>query len=320
MKSREEIRKMVSVSRLYYGNKQTQEEIAKTLGVSRPTVSRLLKQALENSIIQINIIDPLSRNKELASALCSATKLTGAVVVPGQTINREVSRRNIALAAAYYLESTLKPNDIIGIGWGRTLNEVAQAIEPHDLSGIIAVPLLGGMGQVSPSFQVHEITRRISKAFNGKWLQMFIPGLIKDRHVRENLMDSEEIKQITSLWKRLTVALVGIGDAHFDSEMDILFVDYLDNQKKDDLIKQDSVGDICMRFFNIEGKPMAYLNQENLSVELETLKNTPKVIGVAGGKQKAEAILGAINGGYINVLITDESAAQSILELLEQGL
>ncbi len=45
----------------------------------------------------------------------------------------------------------------------------------------------------------------------------------------------------------------------------------------------------------------------------ERLKNIPEVIGVACGSEKADAISGAINGGLVNSIVTDENTALRIL-------
>ena len=121
MTLQDEIRQMVTAARLYYENNRTQAEIAQDLGISRPTVSRLLQHAIEEGIVHIQISDPFANNEELAAGLCSATGLEKAIVVPGESTNSEIVRHRIALAAARFLGETLTSNDILGVGWGRTL-------------------------------------------------------------------------------------------------------------------------------------------------------------------------------------------------------
>ena len=50
-----------------------------------------------------------------------------------------------------------------------------------------------------------------------------------------------------------------------------------------------------------------------VGISLEQLRALDGVIGVAGGEEKVPAILGALRGGYLNVLITDEATAQAVL-------
>ncbi|HBK8713016.1 TPA: transcriptional regulator LsrR, partial [Salmonella enterica subsp. enterica serovar Typhimurium] len=44
----------------------------------------------------------------------------------------------------------------------------------------------------------------------------------------------------------------------------------------------------------------------------------PTVIGVAGGEQKAEAIIAAMRGNYINALVTDQKTAGKIIQIIEK--
>jgi dihydroxyacetone kinase-like protein len=48
---------------------------------------------------------------------------------------------------------------------------------------------------------------------------------------------------------------------------------------------------------------------------METLQAIPTVMAVAGGIKKASAILAALRGGYIDILVTDAVVATAILSL-----
>jgi DNA-binding transcriptional regulator LsrR (DeoR family) len=76
------------------------------------------------------------------------------------------------------------------------------------------------------------------------------------------------------------------------------------------------VGDICARHYDAFGNELDIdLNHRVVGIELEALHNIPHVIGVAGGEAKAEAILGALRGEHVNVLVTDDATALKVLEL-----
>jgi DNA-binding transcriptional regulator LsrR (DeoR family) len=116
-------------------------------------------------------------------------------------------------------------------------------------------------------------------------------------------------------WGRLTAAVVGLGTADVDAEVRMLFADYLDEGTQGRLRSAGAAGDICMRFYDGDGQPIADGLRGIVGVELEQLRQAPKVIAVAGGADKARSILGALRGGYVDVLITDEAAARRILAL-----
>lgn len=310
----DEIGKLVQIARQYYEQNLTQDEIAANFGLSRPTVSRMLKKALEEKIVFINIIDPFSRSTDYSEKLKNALQLKHCIVISGQVAEVSVARRNIALAAAGYLYEIIQPGDVVGIGWGRTLYELANNIEPQPTRDVLFVPMLGGIGQIKPSLQVHSIIQKISDAFGGRWMQYHVPGILDNKTLREQLLQTNGVQEMLQLWKKMNKAVVGIGESPSSSE--IIFQDNVDDTEKIGLMEQGAVGDICMRFFDKDGYPVSYIKQDIMSIELEDLARVPDVIAVAAGEQKVAAIIGACRAKYVNTLITDEMTAVRVLEKL----
>ncbi len=317
--NREELKQMTLAARLYYEDRRTQEEVSKELGVSRPIVSRLLQKARDTGIVQININDPFATNHELAKSLMALTDLEKVIVVSAQGLAQDLIQQLLGLAAAQYLEESLKSGDVLGVGWGRTLNRVVESLDSKSIPNIEVLPLLGGFGQISPNFQVHEMTRRIAESFKGSWQPLYAPALSADEDALANLIHTPDVQNIMNKWKALSVALVGIGNVDFDAEMQSIFASYLDPQTRQHLTDANAVGDICVRFFDIHGQPIENVLKGVLGIELESITKVPRVIGVAGGIEKADAILGAVQGGYLKELITDDSAALQIITYLENN-
>jgi len=306
---------MLQAARLYYEQNQTQDQIARALKTSRPMVSRLLQQARTAGIVQIKIVDPSSRHSALEKELLAQFHLTDAIVVATEGDASDVARQRIGQAAAHYLERTLQNGDLVGIGWGRSLYEMVNALEPKHKARITVVPLIGGLGQIAPVFQVHELTRLLADAFGGTWQNFYAPALVESDELASTLLRSADGKQVTAAWQHLSVAVVGIGNVDLGAEMQMLFVNYLDAEAQKRLTTGKAVGDICVRFFDIKGKPCADAMRGIVGISLEQLRRTRRVIGIAGGIAKAEAILGALHGHHLNVLVTDEAAAHRVLEL-----
>ncbi len=300
---------------MYYEDDHTQDEIARALDTSRPKVSRLLQQARAEGIVQIRINDPTATHSALETELAGAFGLAEAIVIAGDAVNPDTARRRIGRAAAEYLERTLQNGDVVGIGWGRTLHEVVSALEPSRRAQITVAPLIGGLGQIAPVFQVHDLARALATAFGGGWHNFYAPALVESDSLAASLLRSPDLKQIAALWGRMNVALVGIGSASMEAELQILFVDYLDAETQARLRDQRAVGDLCVRFFDIQGRPCHDAVRGIVGVELAQLQGVRRVVGVAGGAAKAEAILGALRGRYVSVLVTDAAAAQRVLEL-----
>lgn len=319
MSRRNELAQMFQAARLYYEDNRTQAQIARTLKTSRPTVSRLLQQARQEGIVQIKIVDPNSTHSALEEQLLAAFPLVEAIVVSVESAAVDVTRHRIGQAAARYLERTLQNGDRVGIGWGRTLSEVVNALEPRRPVRIQVIPLIGGLGQIAPAFQVHELARTMAAAFGATWQNFYVPALVESDRIAASLLRSADVRQVAVQWQSLDVAIVGIGNVDFETDLQMLFVDYLTPETQARLRHARAVGDICVRFFDAQGKPCARVIRGVVGIELKQLKRARRRIGVAGGAAKAEALLGALRGRYINVLITDEPAARRVLELQQES-
>jgi deoxyribonucleoside regulator len=309
---------MLKAARLYYEDNRTQEDVARTLKVSRPTVSRLMQQAREEGIVQIKIVDPSATHSQLELQLLSTFNLADVVVIDTEGDTHDLTRRRLGQAAARYLERTVTNGGVIGLGWGRTMHEVVQALEPKRKARVTVVPLIGGLGQIAPMFQVHELARTFAEKFGGTWQNFYVPALVGSDKMAADLLGSSDMRQVSALWDDLSVAVVGIGNVDFASEIQMLFVNYLNESSQTKLQASKAVGDICVRFFDVNGK-VCQAVRGVVGADLKQIRNAKRVIGVASGASKAEAILGALRGHYVNVLVTDDLAAQRVLELHAQS-
>jgi DNA-binding transcriptional regulator LsrR (DeoR family) len=228
----------------------------------------------------------------LASELVRVFGIKKAIVVSGEGLSAELLRRRIGIACADYLHTTLNEGCQFGIGWGRTLCSVVEALDSREKLDIHVVPLIGGLGQISSSFQVNELARQLASAFGGSWHPFYVPAFVEDPAALDGLLRLPDVQAVIQAWAHIDTALVGIG--HFASQ------------------HQSS-----MLFYNYIGK--AALQGRVIGIPLESLKALREVIGVAGATEKAPAILGALRGGFVDVLVTDSVAARTVLELNRGG-
>ena len=82
-----EYRLLQKVSKLYYEGDYTQQEISKRLKISRPKVSRLLKQARELGIVKISISGIPGIHSDMENALEKKFNITEVFVVEVLTAN-----------------------------------------------------------------------------------------------------------------------------------------------------------------------------------------------------------------------------------------
>lgn len=312
MRSHEDLQLTVQVARLYYERDLNQEVIAKHLNITRQKVSRLLNQARLEGIVRISIHDPSITDPQLSQALKEKFGLRRVVLATGEGLSTEKLRSAIGMAAARYLAEILEDNAEIGIGWGRTLFETVNALHSDRKTNIHVIPLIGGIGDMAPFFQVNEIARRFGEAFGGTYRFIHVPAFTQDTQAWNTLMRMQEVKTVAALWQRLSIAVVGIGHLELHQMSSMFFADYISPAALMQLKAKAAVGDICGRFFNIHGKPVA-IGAGVIGIDLPQLRQVSEVIGIAGGVEKAKALLGALRGGYIKTFITDTVTAQAVL-------
>lgn len=313
MSTRRELQLILRVAHLYYEDGLTQQQVADELGVSRPQVSRLLTRARAEGIVRVTIADPFATFEEVETRLVETFGLHQAMVTIGEGLSGESLRRRIGLAAAEYLRRVLNDGLQVGIGWGRTLHAVVEALSVEPRAAIQVCPLIGSMGQVPASFQVNDLARGLAEAFGGTWQALYAPAFVGEPQARDALLCHPDMKMVMETWDSLDMAMLGIGYFASQRQSSMFFAEYMDETLLRVLEERKAVGDLCGRFFNIQGE-QCILESGVIGISLKRLRALDHVVGVAGGKEKVAAILGALRGGYLNVLITDTVTAQAVLE------
>ncbi|NPV80342.1 MAG: sugar-binding transcriptional regulator [Firmicutes bacterium] len=305
---------IVEIARLYYEEHKTQEEIAKEMGVSRSTISRSLKRAQEIGAVQIRVVDPYFECSSTVEALRTRFGLERAIVVPVSRQSDESIKRDIGSAGADYLIRVVRDGMVLGVAQGTTLEELVDAIKPRGSVRLKVVQLVGSLGRSAASIDANELSRRIAEAFRGEWYLLPAPVVVESSSVRGALLREPAIRDILEMGRKADVALLGIGACDASSVM--VQRGYLTVREVEAAKRAGAVGDICGRFYDIQGRPCkSDFDDRTIGITLEDLRAIAKRIGVAGGRGKAAAILGALRGRHINVLVTDEIAAREVLAL-----
>ena len=312
MYTKNEVALMVQVARLYYEYGMTQEDIASRLSITRQKASRLLIAARTQGIVKTVIIDPFPADLDLTKELTTRFNLKDVIVLPGQMLEGDQLRTGIGLAAVEHLQRTLQDNQIVGIGWGRSLYDTVNLLPKISPKRIHVVPLIGGIGDISPFFQVNELARVLASAFSGTYRHLYAPAFIENNDVLQDFLGTQEVLQVSDYWDKVDVAIVGIGHVEFQRISSMFFADHITRQTLARLEEEGAVGDICARFFNEKGNQVLP-NLGVIGINLDQIRAVPQVIAIAGGMEKTKAILGALKGGFVNTLITDTATAQAVL-------
>jgi DNA-binding transcriptional regulator LsrR (DeoR family) len=310
----DELRLMAKVARMYYTSGLRQTEICERLNIHQSTVSRVLKRAEREGIVRVTVSLPSGTHTDIEDAVQTRFGLDEAVVVDCLEDDAQISH-DLGAAAAFYLENTLKPSDVVGISsWSAALLEMVNAMHPSQrFKGTRVVQILGGVG--SPNAEVHatQVTRRLADLIGAEATLLSAPGVVGSRQARDVLIRDRFVREALDLFGRVTIALVGIG-ATEPSRALASSGNIFSPQEIRLLADKGAVGDICLRFFDAAGRQvLTELNERVISMGFEQLHAVRRVVGVAGGRRKTNAILGALAGKLVNVLITDLATAERLL-------
>lgn len=308
-----DLRLLAKVSKLYYEQDLTQQEISERLRLSRPKVSRLLQQARKEGIVQITVISPLGSYAELEQRLEQKYGLQEAVVVEADNAASQLAvSRQIGVAAADYLQQTIQDGDVIGIFWGVTLNSMVNALQRCETCNVHVVQMVGGLGPPEAEEHTTGLCRRMAQLLNGKLTLLPAPGLVDSAQVKEVLLSDAYVRNAINMFSRISIAFLGIGAASPSSWImrnDVLTLDELEQ-----LRQAGAVGETALRFFDANGQPVnTPLNDRILGITLDELKRIDRVVGMVGGPEKVDVVRAALRGQLLDVLITDHLTAQQLL-------
>ncbi len=303
---------LVRVSRLYYELGETQEAIAALIGVTRPQVSRLLKEARAQGVVEIRVVDRGAVDSPAAAALKARFGLRAVHLAPSLDGPPELTRRRVGRLAGEVLRNELRDGMVVGIGDGAGVSAVADELEPG-MSQVDAtfVPLCGGFWRTSAGV---EPFRRIAVTLGAGVHALHAPGLLDDATVRDALCAHAGVRSVLDLWGRLDVALFGIGGPAWSEAA-------LGPAALAEIRAGQAIGEILIAPFAIDGRLVGEsLRSRTIAFDARALRNVSLAIAVAEGPGKVAPILGALRGGFLNVLVTDVTTAEAVLNLASEAV
>ena len=306
---------LLKAASLYYIEGLNQNEIAKRFGISRPTVVRMLRQAREKGLVEIKITKRLPQSTIIATEIESAFSHCGLqeVIVVDETdlTPKEV----VARAAGQYLQRTLRPHHVLGIGWSTTLLHLPHYFSPTHYRPERVVQLAGSAGGEYGS-NSHEIASRLSHKLDVPLEHIPAPVIVPTKEASDSLQKDPTIKRTLSHAKECSFGIVGIGVVTGGSTL--INSGYLKKKDIEQLAKKGAVGDILAHYYDKDGNEVeAPWDDRRISADLKQIRKIDNLIAVAAGKEKAQAVKGALMGQYINTLIIDTELAESILKATE---
>ena len=311
----EELRLLTRVARMYHEDGLRQGEIAASLHLSQPRVSRLLRRATETGIVRTVVTPPPGLHAELEDRLRDVYGLLDAVVADAPESGRDVTPA-LGAATAAYLETTLTSGERLGVAsWSATLMAAAEAMPRRTtIQAEQIVQLVGGLGTPRVQMRATGLVARLADLTAARAVLVPAPGLLPSQSVRDALVADPGVAAGMAAWDELTMALVGIGSLEPSSLLEASG-NAIGPFELGLLRQLGAVGDVCFRFFDSVGVPVGSdLDRRVLGISVEQIRAIERRIGVAGGSRKLPAIRAALLGRWINVLVTDAASAQHLVD------
>ncbi len=303
---------LYKLAKAYYVDQLTQAEIGRRFGLSRMKVSRLLQQARQQEVVKIILTPPAESNAELEREIETLYGLDEAVVfTPSREDETDISHE-LGAPAAGCLFRSLQGNEVLALSWGRTLHASVEALAGQNWPEMTIVQMIGGLGQPDTGGYGADLMHRIARAFGAKPRLLSAPGIVQNKLIRDALYADPQIADTLALAARADIALLGLGTLTAGSS--IIEANIFTPQELDELRAAGVVGDIGLNFFDANGQSVEHpINDRVIGLTLEQIQSIPRVIGVAGGLAKFEAIRAALRGQLIDVLVTDKQVAAKLV-------
>ncbi len=306
---------LAQVASMYYELGMTQSAIGKDLGLSRVKVYRLLKEARGEGVVQITVNWPMSQDGELERALKQRFGLRDAMVLQSAQEDQDQAVRRLGQLGARYLERILEDGMTLTVCLGRSTYEVIDAICPGFQAHVHVAQALGSTPFAMQQMDSPALARQLAQKLGGEVLYLSSPMMADSKEAAEILRRQSGIERTLSASRRADVALLGIGNLD-PKTSGFVKAGLMTSDELADLRRDGAVGDIAGRVYAADGilHPCS-CNDRVIGISLDELRGIPTTFTVAMGKNKGEAILGALRTGVINVLCTDDQAASEVLRL-----
>jgi DNA-binding transcriptional regulator LsrR (DeoR family) len=307
---------MAEIASLYYIEKKTQAKIGKGFGYSRSAISRLLLEAEKEGIVKIAINYPIQRDSYLEQRLINEFDLEAAYVIKQGKYSYDQALQMVGRVGAMYLEQHIHNGMVIGIGWGTAIFEAINALPYLSLDNIRVVQVMGANGSKgNTQIDGPEIASFFASKLNASYQVLHSPLFFDSEVACTTFKSQKQICETFNLAYQSDFVLLGVGTIDIDPKFSSIFRSGFMNEKEVlDIKKKGGIGNFCGIIIDEKGQIMNIdINHRTMAVDLRKLKNCKgKIIGVAAGHEKNEAIKSVLNGRWLDVLITDQMAVSSI--------
>jgi DNA-binding transcriptional regulator LsrR (DeoR family) len=309
-----EISKLLpKIAHLYYLEDMNQDEIAGRLNINRVRVSRYLKKARENKVVEIKINYSKESHQELERLIEKKYSLKECIIIPAHE-NRMEILREMATTLTSLLLRVAKDGDTVGVNWGITLKEVAALMDSAKKLDITVVPIVGGIGRIEMGIHTNSIAKTFADVFGGTSYVINAPAILDSKKTKDILMCDSNTREIFELLENMKCTVFSFSDLGPESSYEKFGL--MDRDEIEYLKKLGAVGDVNLDFLNKQGEHIPNrFNDRVIALPVSKIRKTKNVIGIACGSRKSEITLAVLRGKIVNILIIDKELADSVLSI-----
>jgi DNA-binding transcriptional regulator LsrR (DeoR family) len=298
-----------SVARRYYLDGRSKVEIADEFALSRFKVARLLELARSSGLVRIEIGSAGSIDVGLSGRLQEAYGLKHAIVVDTVDDHAGTLRTVVGRAAAELLTEIVTADDVLGLGWARSLMAMSAALQR--LAPCTVVQLTGALSRPDVDESSIELVRDVARVAKGPASFFYAPMIVPDATTAASLRRQPEVARAMERFTSVTKAVVGVGG--WDPPASTVY-DAISQRERRALRRLGVRADVAGVFLDADGQAVdAPLTERIIGIRAGQLRQIPEVIAIAYGPEKAPAARAAIRGGYVNGVVTHTSFAHALL-------
>jgi len=318
LRKAQQLELLAEVCSLYYEQEMTQAEIAEKFFISRSRVSRLLTMAREEGVISFNIKHFGERCFEFEQMFKRKYQLDDIFILNSDGHDEAQMRTLMGEMAASYIHKHLKPRQTVGISWGKSIEQTVAALKPAPYLNLEVVQVIGGILVQNPVINIPRLLGTMVEKFGATGVALNAPLLLDSPEACRLMKLQPSIAFALDKARKADIILTGIGGVNKDT-LSYLWSGIDTDREFQPLRERGAVGFICAQAFDIHGKTCCpEFNQRVVSLTLDELKHSKKVVSISGGVRKGAAVLGALRTGIINVLVTDLACVREIIRLEKQ--
>ncbi len=319
MATYENIRLINTILNQYYVERMTQAEIAQRMDLSTPKVNRLLQQARERGYVNFVIRTPFQNLFDLEARLKAVFGLQDVIVIPAVGSTSSSLLNALGTVAADFLLEQIRDGDVVAITPGTTVQAIMQSIDAKRPYQVEVVPMLGAIqGEIESD--MNYLATHMADRLGAKSYQLHAPAFVDTAEHAEIVRSMVPVKDILDIARHANIALLGVGTVDPEASRFVQFTALSAEDLNQIAEGCGGVGEISAHVYDFEGRACAKEYADRvIGLTLAEILQIPYRIGVAASAAKAEPIYGALRGGYLNALITDEAAARGVLKIFDEN-